>query len=560
MAVGLLPPLDGTVQLWDAASGAALQCLNGHKGWVYDIVFSPDGHWIATASYDRTVRLWDADSGQGTRTLEGHTDGVVGVAISPDGHRLASTGLDGKVRVWDTATGQQTFDLKGYMGSAHTRAPAYRPAFSPDGQRLAAATGDNDVTVWDSFTGKEVLICKGHTSRVFGVAYSPDGKHLASAGNDQTVRVWDAATGKQIRRLQMYSGSVLCVAFSPDGRRLAAAGGDPTVRLWDWATGQELLALKGHAGAVFGMAISLDGRRLASASMDGTVKVWDATALTPEARLECEARGLVQWLFEGAPLPALPVAGTGTVGFLASLQGQGPWLAASSLLHGRAPLAQEVAAAVKRDPTITEPVRRRALAWVEPLGRIRLRAEAGHLVVPLFAKLLLRCEVVAALRADVRLSRSVRQEALALAETFPENAYALNEASWAVVRKPGADAAAYQRALRHAEAACGLQPKASNYRNTLGVAQYRAGRYRQALDTLQPEPLHSKTNGSSPDDLAFLAMAQHRLGKAVDAQATLVRLRKVMQQPEWAGNVEAQGFLREAEGLLKTNPGAGNRP
>jgi WD40 repeat protein len=331
--------MDGTVRLWDATTAEAIRSLNGHKGQVYDVAFSPDGHWIASAGKDRTVRLWDAATGKGIRTLEGHTDGVVGVAFSPDGRRLASTGQDGMVRVWDAATGQQTLTLKGHTGGLFGATPCYRPAFSPDGQRLAAASTDNCVKVWDSATGRELLILKGHESRIFGVAFSPDGKHLASAGNDQTVRTWDAATGKEIRCIHTYSGSVLSVAFSPDGRRLASAGGDPTVRLWDWETGQEILTLKGHGGAVFGLAFSRDGRRLASASVDATVKVWDATEVTPERRIEHEARGLVRFLFARHLSP------------------------------------DEVTAAIRRDPTITEAVRQRALAWVGPFGRIQGRAK-----------------------------------------------------------------------------------------------------------------------------------------------------------------------------------------
>jgi WD40 repeat protein/serine/threonine protein kinase len=364
--------MDATVRLWDAATGEEIRRLNGHKGEVFDVAFSPDGHWIASAGRDRTVRLWDAATGREIRPLKGHTDAVVGVAFSPDGRWLASTGVDGTVRVWNTATSQQTLTLKGRTGW-FGGISCYRPAFSADSQRLAAVSTDNCVKVWDSATGKEIVTCEGHTESVFGVAFSPDGKHLASAGNDRTVRVWDSATGKEIRSpLQVYSGSVLCVAFSPDGRRLALAGGDPTVRLWDWETGQEIQTLKGHAGPVFGLAFSRDGRRLASASNDATVKVWDATDVTPEGRIDHEARGLVQWLFKESLLPALPNVGASTAGLLASPPG--PLLAASALVPGRTPLPAEVAAAVERDPSITEPVRQQALAWVQHFSRTQVPA------------------------------------------------------------------------------------------------------------------------------------------------------------------------------------------
>jgi hypothetical protein len=72
------------------------------------------------------------------------------------------------------------------------------------------------------------------------------------------------------------------------------------------------------------------------------------------------------------------------------------------------------------------------------------------LVESLFAKLLLRSEALAAVRADGGLSEMACQEALSLADAFHfhVNAAALNDASWVVVRQPGADLGAYQRALR----------------------------------------------------------------------------------------------------------------
>ena len=51
----------------------------------------------------------------------------------------------------------------------------------------------------------------------------------------------------------------------------------------------------------------------------------------------------------------------------------------------------------------------------------------------------------------------------------------------------------------------------------------------------------------NPSDLAFLALAQHRLGQSGQARATLGRLREVMKDPQQAGNPSSQAFLREAE-------------
>ncbi|HUU61491.1 MAG TPA: kelch repeat-containing protein, partial [Acidimicrobiia bacterium] len=64
------------------------------------VAFSPDGTRIATGEADGTVRLWDPATGQEQLVLSGHTAQVVDVSFSPDGSRLASVGLDGTMRVW----------------------------------------------------------------------------------------------------------------------------------------------------------------------------------------------------------------------------------------------------------------------------------------------------------------------------------------------------------------------------------------------------------------------------------------------------------------------------
>jgi len=91
---------DGSVRLWDLASGQELSRCQGHRNKVISVSLSPDGRRALSGSYDRTVRLWDLASGRQVCVCRGHTDIVDSVAFSADGHTALSGSRDGTVRVW----------------------------------------------------------------------------------------------------------------------------------------------------------------------------------------------------------------------------------------------------------------------------------------------------------------------------------------------------------------------------------------------------------------------------------------------------------------------------
>ena len=105
---------DGTVRVWDPATGAAGgRPLTGHTGAVRAVAFGtgPDGRLLlASGGDDRTVRLWDLVTGAPVGDpLTGHSGAVTAVAFGTGAGRAAAAGLrqrgDGTVRLWDPVTG-----------------------------------------------------------------------------------------------------------------------------------------------------------------------------------------------------------------------------------------------------------------------------------------------------------------------------------------------------------------------------------------------------------------------------------------------------------------------
>jgi WD40 repeat protein/serine/threonine protein kinase len=592
---------DQSVRVWDAATGQELLTLKGHTGELNSVVFSPDGTRIASASDDGTVRVWDARAGQETLKFHGHKPGFQRVAFSPDGTRIASAGWhDRTLRLWDTATGQELLTLRGFgspircvafspdgtrlatagywtvrvfdVASGHERLAlgghpglVFDVAFSPDGTRIASADGDgSSVKLWDSATGRLIHTLQGNRS-VRGVAFSPDGARIGCACYDGAARIFDVVTGQEVATLHGHSANLYRVEFSPDGTRIASASWDQTVIVWDLATKQKVLTLTGHSGVVYHVAFSPDGTRIASASGDGSIKVWEAATGLEVLTLKGGPDELGGLAFSpdatriasgGASAVKIWDAREATPQFMIVDEARA-W---ATYLVDHLASESEVRDHISRDKARRAEVRATALNLVRGFWKMRIDRRAEETVEPLLSRLLLREDVLAALRSHPATDPEIQAACLKLAESWGESSMDCDNAARSLIREPGRSSAIYERGLRLARAACRQEPGIGNFLSTLGMAQFRLGFMPEALGTLTRS--NAFNQGKMPADLAFLAMAHQRLGQSAEARAMLGRLRELMRTGDTAGGrpAESRAFLAESEAAVLYDPGFPEHP
>jgi WD40 repeat protein len=214
---------DGSVSLWDTASGQTIQEISDLEQTVWAVRFTPDGQ-SALLAQEGGLELRSLPEGEVIRAYA--SEGIFySAAFSPDGQYLLAGGYDG-IFLYDTASGT----LLKHLPRENERS-YFTVAFTPDGKYALA--GGGRVALFDFPALTLAREFNGHTGSVLSSAFSADGKLLATASEDGTTRIWDVATGQQVRLIASQQALANTVAFSLDGTQVYVGGADNTVWRWD---------------------------------------------------------------------------------------------------------------------------------------------------------------------------------------------------------------------------------------------------------------------------------------------------------------------------------------
>ncbi|MFH0760315.1 MAG: T9SS type A sorting domain-containing protein [Bacteroidota bacterium] len=294
---------DSLIRIVDVAAMQEIRFLSGHVQPVTGLAFSPNSQLLASTGtiflgdpVDGTVRLWDVASGAQLASVEtASMSGTSQLAFSPDGSMLAGAGGGGttlKLILWDATTLNVIREMTGVFRMV---------SFSPDGSRIATGKRDDKVYIMNVSTGTGITSFSGHTGWIQSVAYSSGGQTLATGGEDRSILVRSSQNGQTALTLTGHTSFPNYLKFSPDESMIASLGSginitrtgglsismsdvDRFLRIWDTGTGAEMSRLNTESDVICGVSFSDDWKILVTGSESGLIRIfeWSPSSSVPE--------------------------------------------------------------------------------------------------------------------------------------------------------------------------------------------------------------------------------------------------------------------------------------
>lgn len=278
---------DGSVNLWNAETGAWLTSLRSDSTKAVRALLSPKGSYLLVITDSAMVQIFDLKTATEQARFDGHQYTITASCFLHDESGVVTAAADGTIFIWPPRGDQVAIELKGQTGYPITAIDVL-----PDDSKIVTVSHmGRSIVVWDARSGLPIAFDKqNEENRPVQAVFDPSGTYLVVPtiyGNGET-RVLEfssvpLANVFESPRLFLHSLEgiagrdpvpLLTVAhelegewgkeavFSPDGRILAIRHQDSDIVLWDWATRQKLRTLRHGNEMITQMRFSPDSRYL----------------------------------------------------------------------------------------------------------------------------------------------------------------------------------------------------------------------------------------------------------------------------------------------------------
>jgi WD40 repeat protein len=230
---------DGTVGIWEkeGESYRLMAQLEGHENEVKCATWDSTGSLLATSSRDKTVWIWELESNNEFDCLSvcaGHSQDVKYVKWLPNSEVLFSCSYDNTIKIWK----EEDDDWSSATTLGNHQGTVWELDFNPAANKCVSCSSDNSVRIWekgDSNTNWRISkhVEDLHTRDIYSVSWSKN-NFIATGSGDNSIKIINEE-GDVVAHVRNAHNEtdVNCVAWNPrDPTILASCGDDGCIKFW----------------------------------------------------------------------------------------------------------------------------------------------------------------------------------------------------------------------------------------------------------------------------------------------------------------------------------------
>jgi len=277
----------GELSFWNPVNGESIDTITVTRSVIIQLIYSPEGNYLLSATTDNNIRLWDVASRYLSCRLR-NWGFIPAMRLSESGAQLGVSSTGSSAGIVDINL-RPVWQILHYPKKKEQSASANWLDFNQDGSLLAVASGG--TRLYDVRNGRLIATLSHTSPNLEFVRFTPQdkGERLLVSGKHSGLSSWPI---KKLRSSEVEIGPPTLLDSTPGycmmgadrlGTRIAL--GNPKqneIRIWRQESQQSPMLIK-ERSPVLNAAVSPDGRWLVSTVGDESLppgpsrsaRVWD---------------------------------------------------------------------------------------------------------------------------------------------------------------------------------------------------------------------------------------------------------------------------------------------
>lgn len=291
---------DGTVRVWDIASGLQNYEFDIQRDKSSCIVFHPKRRLLAVGFHSGCTRIFDVVSTAVIEEYQQHRDSVTSIAYSADTRHLYSIGKDQQICVYDATNGYKPLKMISTEFCTSTASlqistnNKYMALMKDSGASILLLNLPMLTLCRTIVTKRKQTASKSASSQFRWLTFSKNSNCIIALLQNNRVLWLSVDSGELLRStLLVNSSTIQSICLSPNEQYIVTGDENKAIKVWDYENRSDCGTISkpaqtfiGHSGGISALKFVHNGLKIISIGSDASIFIWKFTGSLESGQLE----------------------------------------------------------------------------------------------------------------------------------------------------------------------------------------------------------------------------------------------------------------------------------